>query len=284
MRPERFSDADGDANMNSTTMRKFSLRLWKLFFATAVIIGSGVVVGGDVSVGKAEAQEFRIDNKVFEGKTQIGGSTTIFAAKTYDFLIDGPESLIYDAETQRFTLLDDSRKARCELTTEQVAEFCSRLAERAKSSDSSYARFMGNPDFATEFDAAKRELTLNSAFMVYRAKTVAAPDTESLRRYQDFTYRQAQLNTVLVPGSQPPLARLKLHAALAERQEMAEEVSLKRATVIPNFSKLIRAEHKFTWTLDDADRKRIAAADEDAATYTVMAPAEFLKPTVAEKK
>jgi hypothetical protein len=120
--------------------------------------------------------------------------------------------------------------------------------------------------------------------MVYRAKTVAAHDTETLRRYQDFTYRQAQLNTLLTPGSQPPFARLKLHAALAERQVMAEEVSLKRATVIPNFSRPLRAEHRFGWTLDDEDRRRIAAADEHATTYKPLTPAEFLKPLAEGKR
>ena len=44
--------------------------------------------------------------------------------------------VIYDADTQRFTLLDDARQVRCELTTEQVGEFCERLRERAKTSDS----------------------------------------------------------------------------------------------------------------------------------------------------
>lgn len=231
-------------------------------------------------VGGVGAQEFKTDNRVFDGRTQIGGSTTIYAARTYDFVAEPAETVIYDAETKRFTLLDVKRRTRCELTAEQVADFCERVRERAKTSDSSYVQFMANPDFTLEFDDAKKELVLNSAFMTYKAKTIAARDLESLSRYQDFTFRQAQLNTVLVPGSQPPAARLKLHAALAERQVMAEEVTLKRATVIPNFSRPLRAEHKVTWTLDETDRQRVAEADQQAATFTPLPIAEFLRPPV----
>lgn len=236
------------------------------------------------AIGSASAQEFKIDNRVYDGKTQIGGSTTIFAARTYDFVAEPAETVIYDAATKRFTLLDVKRQTRCELTAEQVADFCTRVAERAKTSDSSYVQFMAQPDFTQEFSAEKKELVLNSAFMTYKAKTTAPRDLESLSRYQDFTYRQAQLNTVLVPGSQPPAARLKLHAALAERQVMAEEISLKRATVIPNFSRPLRAEHKIAWTLDEADRKRVADADLQATTFAPLPIADFLRPPVEEKK
>jgi len=260
--------------MSATTLRTFAVR------SLATVVAAASMA----SCAALQAQEFRIENKVFDGKTQIGGSTTIFAKRTYDFLSNSGEAVIYDADTQRFTLLDDARQSRCEMTTEQVAAFCERLRERAKTSDSSYVQFMSKPDFAEEYDPEKHELVLNSAYMVYRAKTVAARDTESLRRYQDFTYRQAQLNTVLTPGSQPPFARLKLHAALAERQVMAEEVSLKRATVIPNFGRPLRAEHKFAWTLDEEDRRRTAAADEHATTYKPLTPAEFLKPLAEAKR
>lgn len=257
-----------------TTQRTTSLRAVGLI-TTALSL---------LAAGSAVAQEFRIENRVYDGKQLIGGSTTIFAAKTYDFVDDPAEAVIYDAETKRFTLLDSTRQVRCELTTEQVADFCERVRERAKTSDSSYAQFLAKPDFSQEFDSGKRELVLQSAYMTYRAKTVAARDLESLQRYQDFTYRQAQLNTVLVPGSQPPFARLKLHAALAERQLMAEEVTLKKATVIPNFSRPLRAEHKIGWTLDDADRKRVADADLHAATYAPLPIAEFLRPLAEAKK
>lgn len=233
-----------------------------------------------VAIGSADAQEFKIDNKVFDGKTQIGASTTIFAGRAYDFVDSPAETVIYDAATKRFTLLDVKRQTRCELTAEQVADFCQRVSDRGKTSDSSYVQFMAKPDFTQEYDEAKKELVLSSAFMTYKAKTVAPRDLESLSRYQDFTYRQAQLNTVLTPGSQPPAARLKLHAALAERQMMAEEVTLKRATVIPNFSRALRAEHKITWSLDEADRKRAADAEQQAATFTPLPIAEFLRPPV----
>jgi len=254
-------------------MRTNSFRLMILFSAACAL----------VATSDARAQEFKIENRVYDGKSAVGGSTTIFAARTYDFVEVPAETVIYDAATKRFTLLDGKRQTRCELTAEQVADFCQRVAERAKTSDSSYVQFMAKPDFTEEFNVDNKELVLNSAFMTYKAKTVAARDLESLSRYQDFTYRQAQLNTVLVPGSQPPAARLKLHAALAQRQVMAEEVTLKRATVIPNFSRPLRAEHKIAWTLDDADRKRVADADQQAATFTPLPIAEFLRP-VSEAK
>ncbi|MCE9606200.1 MAG: hypothetical protein K8U03_14990 [Planctomycetia bacterium] len=244
-----------------------------------IVLAVSCVLG---CVGEAAAQEFRIESRVFDGKQLVGGSTTVFAAKTYDFLTDPPEAVVFDAATTRFTLLDDRRKVRCELAMEQVTDFCERLRERSKLSDSSYVKFLATPDFEEQFDAEKRELVLNSAFMVYRAKTVAARDTESLRRYQDFTYRQAQLNTVLNPGSQPPYARLKLHAALADRQVMAEEVTMRRASVVPNFGKTLRAEHKIAWTLDDADRRRAAEADEHATTYAPLPIAEYLRPVLEQ--
>jgi len=231
-------------------------------------------------ISGVDAQDFKIENRVYDGKKLVGGSTTIYAARTYDFVDEPAETVIYDAATKRFTLLDGKRQTRCELTAEQVADFCQRVAERAKTSDSSYVQFMAKPDFTVEFDNAKKELVLNSAFMTYKAKTVAPRDLDALSRYQDFTYRQAQLNTVLVPGSQPPAARLKLHAAMAERQMMAEEITLKRATVIPNMGRPLRAEHKIGWTLDEADRKRVADAQQQAATFVPLPIAEFMRPPV----
>jgi hypothetical protein len=62
------------------------------------------------------------------------------------------------------------------------------------------------------------------------------------------------------------------------------EVSLKRTSIIPGFGKTMRAEHLYTWRLDDPDRRRIAQADERMASYKPVTLGEYLRPAVESAK
>src|SRR5262245_17268198 len=84
------------------------------------------------SAGVATADDFSLINKVYDGKTVVARSTTLFVdGKVYDFLVEPAETTVFDPVRGRFVLLDQLREVRAEISTEEVSDFCRRLREKA---------------------------------------------------------------------------------------------------------------------------------------------------------
>lgn len=231
----------------------------------------------------AAAGDFTIESKVYNGSEMLGKSTTLFVAgKVYDLLSDPDEAIIFDLAAGRVVFVDNARKVRSETSAVQLEEFCERLRDRARANGSSYLQFMAEPEFREELDPETSELVLTSAFMDYRARTTAPSDAAALGNYQAFVRLQAMVNTMMNPGTAPPYARFKLNEALARRQVLPEEVSMRRKSIVPGFGKSLRAEHQFTWRMGDVDRKRIAEVDEKLGKYKHVALADYLQPIADE--
>lgn len=233
----------------------------------------------------AAAQEFSIESKVYDGRELRSSSTTLFVeGKTYNFLGSPDETVILAPRDGRIVLLDNARKVRADLTTEEVVGFCEQLRVKADRSSSEAIRFFAAPEFSEKLDPETREVVLHSTWMEYRAKTTSPPSAAALKSYEEYVLWQSRLNAMTNPGSPPPAARQKLNDALSRRQMLPAEVSLKRTSLIPGFGRTLRAEHLYTWRLDDPDRRRIAQADERMASFKVVSISDYLKPIVAAAK
>lgn len=227
----------------------------------------------------AQAGEFVVENQVYDGKQALGGSTTIFVGgKAYDFLQGSTEAVVFDPASGKLVLADVARRVRSELTLQELSEFVDRLRERALRGGSDFARFVAQPEFGERLDADTNELVLSSPVMEYRARTTSPKNAEVLKSYQAFAHWQAQLNCVVNPGALPPHARLKLNDALARRQLLPERVTMRRTTDVPGGGKLLRAEHSYTWRLDDDERRRAADLEAQVAAFRVVAIGEYLTP------
>jgi len=238
-----------------------------------------------VSPSVGHGQDFGIESKVYDGRDLISSTTTLFdKGRIYDFLAQPDETIILAPDDGRIVLLDNTRKLRTEVTTEMLEQFCESLRQKAERSTSESVRFYAAPQFREQLDADTDEVVLSSPWLEYRVKTVEPPNGEVLRQYEKYVQWQSRLNALMNPGAPPPNPRLELNAALARRQLLAEEVSMRRTSLVPGMGKSLRAEHRFTWRLDDPDRRRIDEALQRLTAYQLAPLSEYLRPAVEQSR
>lgn len=236
----------------------------------------GVAAGPEFS-SFAAAEDFSIENSVYDGRDLIARSTTLFVGdKAYDLLTNPDEAIIFDLAGDRITLVDNVRRVRCDLTTGEVTDFCEQVRARARKSSSESIRFAADPEFRELLDPETNEIVLTGTWLEYRSRATAPKNAEVLKRYEGYVLRQAQLNTLMNPGAPPPSARLKLNEALARRQQLPEQVSLRRTSSESGGGKSLRAEHHYTWRLGEPDLRRIAEVDQKLASYPPVSVSNFI--------
>jgi hypothetical protein len=227
----------------------------------------------------AAGQDFSIENKVFAGRELVASSTTLLVGnQAFDFLVRPDETIILALDTGTIDLLDNARKIRARVTAEELAAFNDALKQKAERSGSEAMQFYAAPVFREELDPETREIVLSSTWLEYRAKPTSPPNADVLRRYEKYVSQQAQLNTLVNPGAPPALPRLELNAALARRQMLAEQVSMRRTTSLsPGSPNTLRAEHRFTWRLDEPDHRRIEEAEQRLVSYRLVSVGEYVR-------
>jgi len=226
----------------------------------------------------ARAEDFSVENSVFDGKQKLGGSQTIFLdGKVYDFLADSSEAAVFDLAAGRVALCDSSRRVRTELTTQELADFAMRLRDRALAGGSEFVKFAAQPTFAQKLDPESNEIVLSSDLLTYRAAATAPKNADVLRSYQTFIHWQTQLNAIVNPGAPPPQARLMLNDALAARQLLPERITMHRSSTLPGTGKTLRAEHEFQWRVSEEQRRRIAELDVLRSDYRLVPIGEYLQ-------
>jgi hypothetical protein len=234
-------------------------------------LGLFLLIGMAV-IGVSHAADFRVDNRTFsgDGKETAYRSCTIFhQGVVYSFLQDPAETIIFDKAAGRFVLLDDSKKVRSELTTTGLDSFMLQLKERALMQQDAVIRFLAEPTFEERFDSTRRELTLASDLVSYRAIITSADNAAMAAQYREFSDWYARLNASLIPGSRPPFARLQLNEAIARREAIAREVILSITTLKDGKRQTtsIRSEHSITTVLSPADMERIEHAKQSISSF-----------------
>ena len=234
--------------------------------ALAAVLGAILTLGVvPVAVELAVGEDFLVENKVFfgSGKKAASRSTTIFHnGLVYDYLDRPAEVIVFDKAAGRFTLLDTVRRVRAELAAGDVADLTRRLQQSAEAHPDPFIKFLADPKFREQFDETAQELTLSSQWLTYRV-VLAKPGSPAIAaQYREFADWYARLNTMLNPGSKPPMARLLVNAALAKRGAIAGEVYRTTAskTGSPPKRTTIRSQHRLI--------RRVAAAELERITQT----------------
>ena len=231
-------------------------------------------VAGRCATGVAAGRDdFRIENEVFvagEKEPRIRSTTIFHGGVVYDYLDEPAEVTIFDQQHGRFVLLDMTRRIKTELTAKRVLEFTERLKEWAQGQSDPFLRFLGDPQFDTQFEEDSGELSLTCPWMTYRLTTVDFDSPTTASQYREFSDWYCRLNTMLNPGARPPFSRIAVNSALQERQRFARAVQL---TITPSDSLLakrlsVRSEHRLIGQLVESDRKRVAQTDQFMAMYT----------------
>ncbi len=232
-----------------------------------------------LSLGPAPADDFRIETKVFAGKTKtpISRNVTLFrAGYVYDYLSDPDRVAVFDQRGGRFILLDPARKLKAEVKTDEVRDLITRLHDVAANSSNPIVRFAADPDFKIEFDE-EGQLTLSSEHMTYKLQTMPAVTGTAAEQYHEFSDWYARFNTMAQPGSTPPFPRMRVNAELAKRGLVPTEVQLTTRAVSA------RTEHFVTWRLLESDHRRIAETANQLTTFKEVDFEDLQGPAISER-
>jgi len=228
------------------------------------------------------ADDFLVESKVFVGKDDKKPvqSVTIFrSGSVYDFLTNPDEVTVFDPPRKRFVVLDNARRVKVELNTDEVDAFSQRIKHEAQLRNISLLSFLAEPSFEENFNASNGELKMTSDWMMYRVKTVRPKLPTVDVQYLEYSDWQVKLNTLLRPGSLPPFPRLLLNEALEKHGRVPTEVELTRYGQHPVKRHItIRAEHRWQWRLLESDLKRLEEANNHLVTYASVSLPEYLRP------
>lgn len=246
------------------------------------------LLAGQVPVTAAQPDDFRVETDIFLSgeKEPVAQSVTLFSGGlVYDFPLIGPQEItVFDGSRGRFVLLDVPRKTKTTLTTQELLQTTAAIKVQAQQLDGVFA-FAADPQFKREADGEEGWLTLSSSLLSYRVKGIKPKLAVTADAYRDFADWYARLNATR-PGNLPPFPRLELNRALAERQQVPEEVEL---TVEPKNrwagrKLVVRSHHIFNWRLSNTDHKRIETAGTYMADFQAINFQDYRQPLLTASK
>jgi hypothetical protein len=258
------------------------MKAWKRLMASGLVLLALLFVGRTV----AADLEFRVDTEVFknEEKKPILEQLTIFAADgtVYDFQLTAPpETTVFDPRNGRFTLLDESKKVKAVVATQEIMDVSFALETFAAKQKHTLLQFCAAPQFETEAEEVERsnqtmtELRLIGKPLSYTAAGLKAANPDAAKSYRYFADWCARLNS-LRGNSLPASARLVLNKELAERGLLPFEIVRTLPPLTPLGKKMEhKSEHRFNWTLSGEDRKRIERAGDMMATFQTVSFDEY---------
>ncbi|HEY4307835.1 MAG TPA: hypothetical protein VGN12_00160 [Pirellulales bacterium] len=247
-----------------------------------------------LTAGIAQAEDFHVDSRVYkvgETKPLIETTTLFYKGVTYDFLKDpqenrDPEVTIFDAPRERFVVLDPERKITTEVKLNDVQDFIRKVRIEAAASPNPLLNFLSNPTF-TEKETDEGELEFTSSWMIYRLKTIAAKSDEVARQYGDFSHWHSQLNVMINPQTLPPFGRMAVSEQLEQRKLLPTDIYMTISPKGPQPKLIIRAEHRFQYTMIERDRQMVDEAQRQMKLFRQVTLAEYnerLKEAPADSK
>jgi hypothetical protein len=221
-------------------------------------------------------QDFRVDTELFDGeeKAPFLETLTIFASGiVYDFRWTEPKEVtVFDPLHGKFTLLDETRRVKATIMTQELLDFTIALEKQAVQQKGLYS-FCAAPEFQTSETPIQEngqefvELRLSAKPITYVAKGQKAQHAEAARAYRQFTDWCARLNATR-PGNLPPAARLVLNQNLAEKELLPLEIT--RTIPLGTKSSVVRSKHLVNWKLSGEDEKRIERAGDWMAKFEAV--------------
>lgn len=231
----------------------------------------------------ASAQNFRVYTTVYD---EVGGQSHAVArslslfhgGKTYDFIQEVGEVIIFEPAVRGFTLLNLRQMTSTKVMFEELNgqlkvardTLHDHLQNFPKEDDPAGAKirsqleFQMTPKFEEGLESDGR-LALRSPHMNYRVR-VAQFDPQSVSAYLQYADWTCRLNYVLYPGPLFPEPRLALNAVLRKQKAIPTEVEL-IADVQDRIHR--RAEHRIDLNLDEKDRELIHQWEKQLASKAV---------------
>src|SRR5207237_552163 len=168
----------------------------------------------------------------------------------------------------KFTLLDEARRAKAIVTTQELLQFCLALDSHAVQQRDRLFAFCATPQFETaekEFEENGQslvELRLTGKPLIYIARGQHPQRPEAVKAYRNFTDWCARLNATR-PGNLPAGARLALNQALAEHELLPLEIT-RTIPLNGTWNKRLehRSQHRVNWALCGDDQKKIEHAGD----------------------
>src|SRR6476646_3368983 len=161
----------------------------------------------------AEGQEFRVDTELFRNqeKEPFLQTLTIFAdGAVYDFQLTEPaETTVFDSRRGQFTLLDESRRARSTVTTQELLDFSLALETHAAQQSNRLLAFCATPNFEISENTVEQngqtltELRLSSKPLIYVVRAQKPSRPEAVKMYRHFADWCARLNATRPPNPPP---------------------------------------------------------------------------------
>jgi hypothetical protein len=226
----------------------------------------------------ARGQDFHVETTVSivgpQGPKERQRSITLFhAGRTYDFIPDVGELIIFDPAHGRFTLVSTKQRRTADVHIDEINRMLG-LARRAINDHLQGLQASANPDqnaieqllfqFNPQFNkaivqtAAGPQIELKSKFFDYEVLGAQAPTPGHAFIYLNYADWISRLNYVLMPGGILPEQRLVLNAALREATLIPVEVNFK---IAGGESPTIRASHHIYWELNERDRELLRQWD-----------------------
>jgi hypothetical protein len=244
-----------------------------LVFAYCGILSIGNICRGD---------DFRVDNAVYQDneKTPSSASVTIFHKDiVYDCMPQ--ETVVFNKPAGQIVLLNMKDRTRTLLTAENVDAFVKQIQQRAADAPQNadpLVKFLAKPTFSqTSFDSTTQTLTMGSPLLTYKLMLAPQGAASMVSQYHDFSDWSAKLNTMLVPGSRPPFARLQVNAAVAEQKSIASQVILTFTMGKKKTTMTVRSTHRITMPLTQADINGVSKIGESLVSFPLIGFDEYRK-------
>jgi hypothetical protein len=229
------------------------------------------------SNSSCDAQDFRIYTCVqrlssannAQTSEVVARSLTLFhAGKSYDYMDDVGELIVFEPALERFTILHGKLMKVTTVEFAQLKQFLrvaetetqkcltemTRINEAKATIERDFLLIQLKPDFDEQWDSNKQELVLKSAPLTYKVKCAEKVQPEFVKAYLSYADWMAQLNSILHPQTLMPGPRIALNAALRKQQKIPVSVELESDVQLGIH---LKADHNIRWELDTIDRSRI---------------------------
>jgi hypothetical protein len=228
-----------------------------------------------------QAQDFAVATKVCDlshgERLERARSLTLFhAGKTYDFIHEVGELIIFEPARDRMTLLNTAQRRATEVHLDEIKRMLQSAREAVndhleliKGSDKPGSQalieellFQIDPRFneekLTPLKNGEARLTLNSRHFRYQVECAAPPTPEHADVYLKYADWICRLNYVLHPGSLLPDQRIVLNASLRAAKLIPVQVTFVGTIGEPIH---LEAQHRIFWELNAQDRELIRQWD-----------------------
>jgi hypothetical protein len=193
--------------------------------------------------------------------------------------------VVFDPPRAQFTLLDETRRVKATVRTQDLMEVTLDLETHAVQGKSPLLAFAARPTFETTSEEVKENgqdlvrLTLAGKPLTYTSLGIKPQRPEAAKLYRYFADWYARLNATRPPNL-PAGARLALNEELAKRELLPREIT--RITTPDNVLAIplakkeeVKSQHLVNWTLSGEDGKKIERAHDAMATFKQVSYDEY---------